>query len=229
MPFLPCHWNAPVHEAKQLQLNLSSQVIRKADIGHVSTVGGVDVSIDDRNDATAAVSVLTYPDLELTEIAIVSGSITYPYLPGLLSFREGPIILEAIKKLSKLPDLLIFDGQGIAHPRRLGIASHIGLITNIPAIGCAKKRLCGVYKEPGVDRGSWSPLIDDDEIVGAILRTKKGVKPLYVSIGHRMDFKKSIQYILTCCKGYRLPEPIRHAHRVAGDTMRMLCHSASCA
>jgi len=134
-----------------------------------------------------------------------------------LTFREGPVILNALGRLGRKPDLLIFDGQGIAHPCRLGIASHIGLIVDLPSIGCAKSRLCGEYQEPGVERGSHVPLIDHGETIGSIVRTRTGVKPVFVSIGHRIDLKTSVDYILNACKGYRLPETTRKAHRMATE------------
>jgi deoxyribonuclease V len=142
--------------------------------------------------------------------------VTFPYVPGLLSFREGPAVLDALDKLKSPPDLLIFDGHGLAHPRRFGLACHLGLLVDIPAIGCAKSRLCGQYEEPGPHRGDTMPLIDKGEVVGAAVRTRAGVKPVFVSIGHRVDLPTSIHYVLACCRGYRLPETTRWAHRLAG-------------
>jgi deoxyribonuclease V len=133
-----------------------------------------------------------------------------------LAFREGPVVLDALEGLSSEPDLLIFDGQGMAHPRRLGIASHIGLLVEMPAIGCAKSRLCGQHDEPGEEPGSYAPLHHRGELIGAVLRTRRRVKPVFVSIGHRVDLETSIRYVLACGRGYRLPETTRWAHRVAG-------------
>ena len=184
--------------------------------GPVSTVAGIDVGIRSGT-ATAAVVVLTYPDLEIIEQVVSSQGVRFPYIPGLLSFREGPVILDALGKLSALPDVMIFDGQGIAHPRRLGIASHIGILLDVPTIGCAKSRLCGRHPEPGVKRGSHSLLVDGDEIIGAVVRTRTHIKPVFVSPGHRMDIAGSITYVLGCCQRYRLPETTRLAHRLASE------------
>jgi len=202
-------------EAVVMQKKLAGRVIQKCQLGQVSTVAGVDVALRD-GVAQAAVAILSYPGLEMTDCATSSRRITFPYIPGLLSFREGPVILAALDRLTTLPDLLIFDGQGLAHPRRLGIASHIGLLVDLPAIGCAKSRLCGHHEEPGVERGRHTPLIDRGETIGAVVRTRSGVKPVYVSAGHRIDLPTSIKYVLSCCRGFRLPETTRQAHRIAG-------------
>jgi deoxyribonuclease V len=151
------------------------------------------------------------------EYAIATRPATFPYIPGLLSFREGPVILDAMNKLSAAPDLLIFDGQGVAHPRRLGIASHIGLLLDLPSIGCAKSRLCGQHEEPGLERGSHVPLMDKGETIGSVVRTRSGVKPVFVSVGHRLDLRTSVEYVLACCRGYRLPETTRRAHLMASS------------
>jgi len=183
---------------------------------NVSTIAGVDVGIHG-GILRAAVVVLNYPELGIVENATATRPVTFPYIPGLLSFREGPVILDAIEKISDAPDLVIFDGHGIAHPRRLGIASHIGLLIDIPTIGCAKSRLCGQYEEPGLDRGSHAPLIDKGETIGSVVRTRTGVKPVFVSIGHRLDLCVSVKFVLACCEGYRLPETTRKAHLMAGS------------
>jgi deoxyribonuclease V len=167
--------------------------------------------------ACAAVVVLAFPGLEIVARATATRPIAFPYIPGLLTFREGPPILDALDRLDRKPDLFIFDGQGIAHPYRMGIASHIGLLIDLPSIGCAKSLLCGRYQEPGVERGSHIPLDDNGETIGAIVRTRSGVKPVFVSIGHRMDLKSCIDVVLACCKGYRLPETTRIAHRLAEE------------
>jgi deoxyribonuclease V len=201
-------------DARQLQVNLSARVIRENRLETVKTVAGIDVGIKG-DTACAAVVVLNFPGLNVVAKATATRQITYPYIPGLLSFREGPVILDALDRLDRKPDLVIFDGQGLAHPCRLGIASHIGLLTDLPSIGCAKSRLCGQYREPDVKRGSHVPLMEHGETIGAIVRTRTGVKPVFVSIGHRIDLKTSIDYVLRCCKGYRLPETTRQAHRLA--------------
>lgn len=207
-------WELSPQEALAIQKQLAVQVVSENRLGRVTTVAGVDVGQQD-DIAQAAVVVLSFPDLEIKDVATARRRVQFPYIPGLLSFREGPVILDAFDKLSAMPDLFIFDGQGRAHPRRLGIASHIGLLTGLPAIGCAKSRLCGQYREPDSKRGGHVPLIDNGEIIGAVLRTRTGVKPVYVSVGHNIDLAASIEFVLACCRGYRLPETTRQAHRLA--------------
>jgi deoxyribonuclease V len=143
-------------------------------------------------------------------------AVSFPYVPGLLAFREGPVVLAALAKLQDQPDVLIFDAHGLAHPRRMGLASHLGVLLDRPTVGCAKSRLVGVHEEPDESRGSWTPLTDADEWIGAVVRTRDHVRPVYVSIGHRVDLKTAISLTLGCTSRYRLPEPIRWAHRVAG-------------
>ena len=203
-------------DAKRLQMKLAAHIIRENKLGTVKTVAGIDVGM--RGDMVfAAIVVLNFPKLDVASQSTATRQISCPYIPGLLSFREGPVILDALDRLDLKPDLLIFDGQGIAHPCHLGIASHIGLLSDFPSIGCAKSRLCGEYQEPGVERGSHVPLMDHGETIGAIVRTRTNVKPVFVSIGHRVDLKTSIDYVLRCCKGYRLPETTRQAHRLASE------------
>jgi deoxyribonuclease V len=203
-------------DARRLQVKLSAHIIRENRFKTVKTVAGIDVGM--KGDMLcAAIVVLNFPRLDVVAQSTATRRITFPYIPGLLSFREGPVILDALDRLGRKPDLLIFDGQGIAHPCRLGIASHIGLLTDFPSIGCAKTRLCGQYQEPDVDRGSHVPLLDHGETIGAIVRTRTNVKPVFVSIGHRVDLKTSIDYVLRCCKGYRLPETTRKPHHLAAE------------
>jgi len=166
----------------------------------------------------AAVAVLDADSLELAESAVVSVTARFPYVPGLLSFREAPAVLLALSRLRQPPDLLLCDGQGIAHPRRLGIACHLGLVSGLPSIGVAKSRLVGSYREPGAARGDWSELRDGEEIIGAVLRSRQGVKPLFVSIGHRVCLQTAIAWTLRCVTRYRLPETTRAAHRLASGT-----------
>jgi len=170
---------------------------------------------------TAAVVVLRYPELRVVGIKSVAGPLGFPYIPGLLSFREAPLILAACEELKLVPDLIIVDGQGIAHPRRMGLASHLGLFLNIPTIGCAKSLLCGGHEVPAEEPGSYAEIIDGGEIIGAALRTKLGVKPVYVSIGHRLNLESAIHWVLKCCRGYRLPEPTRLAHLAAGGNLKL--------
>jgi deoxyribonuclease V len=208
-------WDLSPQEAFALQNELATQVETQPRLGSIQGVAGIDVSIRD-GVARAAVVVLDLQSMAPLDYAVVTRPVTFPYIPGLLAFREGPVVLETLEKLTIRPDLLIFDGHGLAHPRRLGLASHVGLLVDLPSIGCAKSRLCGQYQEPGQEVGDCSHLVDQGEIIGAVLRTRQGVKPVYVSIGHRIDLATSIEYVLACGRGYRLPETTRWAHRVAG-------------
>ena len=207
-------WDLPPREAKALQSLLSARVIRKSRFGTVTTVAGADSGY--RGDKVcAAIVILRYPTLELLDQAVVIQPLRFPYVPGLLSLREGPAILAAMAGLRALPDLMIFDGHGVAHPRRFGIASHIGLLTGVATIGCAKTRLVGQYREPELERGSVSDLIEGSEIIGAVLRTRTNVKPVFVSIGHRVDLRDAVRFVLNTCRGFRLPEVIRRADHLS--------------
>jgi deoxyribonuclease V len=209
-------WNLEPAEAMALQRALRAHLVLEDRLGPVRRVAGVDVGFEANGTVTrAAVAVLGYPDLDLLETAIARRPTEFPYVPGLLSFRELPAVLDALAGLRALPDLLLCDGQGIAHPRRLGIASHLGLLVDIPSIGVAKTRLLGTHEEPPDRRGAWTPLRADGEIIGAVLRTRPGVKPLYVSPGHRIGLETALEYVMGCCTRYRLPETTRHAHRLA--------------
>ena len=209
-------WDLEPAQAAALQAELARQVVRRSRqrMEDMATVAGIDAGYR-KETAYAAVVVVNLTDLQILETATAAKPVSFPYVPGLLSFREGPAILEALDKLKSPPDLLIIDGQGIAHPRRFGIASHIGLLTGIPSIGCAKTRLSGDYAEPQPDRGSTAYLKENGEILGAVVRTRTGVKSVFVSIGHLMDLKDSIRIILKSCRGYRLPEPIRWADQLS--------------
>lgn len=169
--------------------------------------------------AQAAVVVLNYPALDVVEVRVARDKPMMPYVPGLLSFRECPLILAACKMLANGPDLIMVDGQGIAHPRRLGLASHLGLFLDVPTVGCAKSRLCGSHLPVGEGPGSHAELVDDGEVVGSVLRTKAGVKPMYISVGHRIDLASALHWVLECCRGYRLPQPTRLAHLAAGGRL----------
>jgi deoxyribonuclease V len=210
-------WDLSVAEARDLQQQLAGQVVTRTtfDPAVVRTVAGVDVSIRE-NLARSAVVVLSFPDLEPVEYAMGQAPATFPYVPGLLTFREGPSVLDALEKLSTWPDLFIFDGQGIAHPHRIGLAAHLGVILDHPSIGCAKSRLTGVHGDPGPAVGDWAPLVDRGETIGAVLRSRANVKPLYVSIGHRVDLPTAIDLVSRSTRGYRLPETTRYAHKAAG-------------
>lgn len=209
-------WNLAPPKAIALQQQLAGRVIRKSGINlrKIRAVAGVDAHYSGGL-TTAAVVVLDFENLEPVAWVASSKRSNFPYIPGLLSFREGPAVVEALAKLKSLPDMLIFDGHGIAHPRRFGIASHIGLLLDRPAIGCAKNRLVGQYETPGFGKGMYTYLKENGETIGAVLRSRSRVKPIYVSIGHRMNLPDSIRIILQCCRRYRLPEPIRLADQLA--------------
>jgi deoxyribonuclease V len=211
-------WDLTPKEAMALQSRLAAKVVRRDDFGPVVRVAGVDVGFEDGGATTrAAVAVLGYPALRLEASAIARLPTCFPYVPGLLSFREVPAVLAALERLDAPPDLLLCDGQGVAHPRRLGIASHLGLLLDIPSIGVAKSRLIGTHDEVPECRGAWVPLKDGEEIIGAVLRTRAGVKPLYVSPGHRIGLESAITWVMACLTRYRLPETTRWAHRLASE------------
>jgi deoxyribonuclease V len=209
-------WDLKPAEAAALQSRLAPQVVRQSRtrLEDMTTVAGIDAGYRHQT-AYAAVVVLNRTDMQVLEAATAAKAIAFPYIPGLLSFREGPAVLDALDKLASRPDLLMFDGHGIAHPRRFGLASHIGLLTGIPSVGCAKTRLLGDYTEPQQDRGSTAYLKEKGETLGAVVRTRTGVKPVFVSIGHLLDLNDGIRIVLQSCRGYRLPEPIRWADRIS--------------
>jgi deoxyribonuclease V len=179
-------------------------------------VAGVDIGFEKQGTITrAAIAVLSFPALELVEHQVIRDKTRFPYVPGFLSFREVPAALKAFKKLQTTPDLLLCDGQGIAHPRRFGLACHMGLWTDLPAIGVAKSRLIGSYQPVGSQKGDWQPLMDKNETIGAVVRTRTNVNPLFVSIGHKVDLKTAIDYTLRCTTKYRLPETTRWADKLA--------------
>ncbi|MGB8953725.1 MAG: deoxyribonuclease V [Candidatus Aminicenantales bacterium] len=197
-------------QAKKLQESLATKVricrLRKKP----ELVAGVDASFS-QTKIFAAAALYKLPELILLEETGAEAALTFPYIPGYLSFREGAAVIRAIQKLSQKPDVILFDGQGIAHPKGLGIASHIGVLLNIPAIGCAKSRLIGEFKEPRNKKGCRSPLLHKGRIIGSVLRTRDNVRPLFVSPGHRIDLEDSIQIVLACTPAFRIPEPLRHA------------------
>lgn len=214
--FLHHSWDLSIAEAQKVQKGLSQLVKLSRDFDVVHRVAGVDVGFEQGDKMTrAAVVVLSFPELTLLESALVRQPTRFPYVPGLLTFREAPAILKALSQLSQPPDLLLCDGQGLAHPRRCGLACHLGLLSGLPSIGVAKSRLIGEHAAVGEQRGDWQPLLDGGEVIGAVLRTRQGTKPLYVSIGHRIDLPTAIEYVLACTPRYRLPETTRQAHRLA--------------
>jgi deoxyribonuclease V len=214
-------WSLTPREAVELQKSLRDRVRVEPLKKRVETVAGADISFN-KFDPTiyTGIVVLRLPSLEVVEEVGIVSETKFPYVPGLLSFRESPSVLEAWAKLKTEPDAVMFDGQGIAHPRRVGIASHVGLIINRPTLGCAKSVLVGRFEEPGEERGSWSPMIDKGETIGAALRTKTRVQPIYVSPGHLIDLAGAIELTLRCDGGYRQPEPTRRAHLLVNALRR---------
>lgn len=199
-----------------MQERLAAQVVVQDRLGPVRHVAGIDIGFEEGGRITrAAVALLSFPELALVESALARLPTRFPYVPGLLSFREAPAALEALSRLKTRCDLILYDGQGIAHPRRFGIASHIGVLAGIPAIGVAKSRLIGQYGELPQERGAWVPLIDRGETIGAVLRTRAGVRPVFVSVGHRLSLASAISWVMACVTRYRLPETTRRAHRLA--------------
>ena len=209
-------WPTDVASAREVQETFRSQVIREDALAGVRYVAGVDVGFEDSGRTTrAAVAVLELTGLELRDQAISRSSTRFPYIPGYLSFRELPAVLQALDRLTVTPDLLLCDGQGLAHPRRFGLACHLGVLTDIPSIGVAKSRLIGVHDEPPKEKGQWVPLMHKGETIGAVVRTRDNVSPVYVSLGHRISLPTAIDYVLRCTTRYRLPETTRWAHRLA--------------
>ncbi|MFO0866496.1 MAG: deoxyribonuclease V [Gemmataceae bacterium] len=216
-------WKLTPKEAVALQRELADKVDHSTPLGACELVAGADCSYNRFSPwFYAAVVVLKADDGTIVDKAEAVGKSPFPYVPGLLSFREAPIILEAFAKLTHRPDVVLVDGQGRAHPRRIGVASHLGLWLGIPTIGCAKTKLIGDFKDPARKAGSYSPLMIDDEQVGVVLRTKDGVKPLYISPGHGIDLESSIRTVLSQCRGYRQPEPTRLAHQVVNDLRKRM-------
>ena len=208
-------------DAVQIQKKIAQMIVRSDGPVSPRYIAGVDLSVNRaKGTAIAAVVVLDYPGLNIVEIEKARGNLDLPYIPGLLSFREAPLILEACHKISAIPDLIIVDGQGIAHPRRIGLASHLGLFLNVPTVGCAKSLLCGKYENPSEKQGDYTEIVDRNETIGIALRTRAGAKPIYISVGHLISIESAMYWILKCCTGYRLPQPTRLAHQAAGGTLQ---------
>ncbi|MBE3097578.1 MAG: deoxyribonuclease V [Planctomycetes bacterium] len=209
-------WNLDYRQAVQVQEQLAGRVVEGPLLAHVETVAAADVSAGKREEwIIAAVVVVRLPDLEVVETSEAGMKAAWPYVPGCLSFREAPVVLEAFRQLRTVPDVVLIDGQGVAHPRRLGLASHLGLALEVPTIGCAKSRLVGEARGPlGLERGSRQPLYDGGRRIGTVLRTRTGVKPLYVSVGHRIDLASAERWVLATAARFRLPEPARLAHQL---------------
>ncbi len=211
-------WPVTLEEAIAIQEKLSSEIITSDQLGTVHYVAGVDVGFEENGAISrAAVAVLSFPDLQLLEHAIAKRPTTFPYIPGFLSFREVPVVLEALEQITLIPDLILCDGQGIAHPRRFGLACHLGLLANVPTIGAAKSLLIGKHDELPLEKGSWQPLRYRGEVVGAVVRSRARVKPIYVSPGHQVSLPTAIDYVLRCTPKYRLPETTRWADKLASN------------
>lgn len=214
-------WDLTPAEAIALQSELASQIVREGDPDDVRLVAAADIAFVERTrgwragTARAAAVLMTYPELTVVEHHVVETPVGFPYVPGLLSFREVPALALVFERLAATPDLLLVDGQGIAHPRRFGIAAHVGLLAGVPTIGCAKSRLCGEAGDPAPERGSTAELIDGGEVIGRVVRTKDGVKPLYVSVGHLIGLREAVEWVLRLAPTHRLPEPIRLADRLS--------------
>lgn len=212
----PHTWDLTPSQAIELQKTLSHAVCPSDDLGSVSRVAGVDVGFEEGGKVTrAALAVLGFPSLELIDFRIVRRQTGFPYIPGLLSFREMPSVLEAFDELEVLPDLVLCDGHGLAHPRRFGLACHFGVLTGLPSIGVGKTRLIGEHSLVGGGRGAWVPLRDKEECIGAVLRTRAKVTPVFVSVGHRVCLETAVAWVMRCTTRYRLPETTRWAHRLA--------------
>jgi len=210
-------WNVSIEEAADIQRALRYRISLADAFDELRLVAGVDIGVPrGSNEGRAAAVVLSYAGFQLVEVRRAVRTLRMPYIPGYLSFRETPIALDAFEQIENIPDLILVDGHGIAHPRGLGIASHLGLLLDTPTVGCAKSRLIGTYTEPPLEEGSVTSLLDNDgRQIGNVVRTRTGVKPVFVSPGHKISFESAVEVVLRCVAGYRLPEPIRAAHRLA--------------
>lgn len=219
MPLTPAHehaWDLSPAAARALQAELAGRAEATDRFGAITLVAGIDIGFEQAGRVVrAAVAVLRLADLALVEQAVARRPTRFPYVPGLLSFREIPAALDALARLGTTPDLLLCDGQGFAHPRRFGLACHLGWLLDVPCIGVAKSRLIGCFEDPAPERGAFAPLLDREEVIGAALRSRAGVRPVFVSTGHRVGLASAIRLALACTGRYRLPEPARHAHRLA--------------
>jgi deoxyribonuclease V len=223
VPRAPHLWSVTPRQARAIQQRLASRVRQVPLVGMPRVVAGLDAafSLDDRHCAAAAVA-WDLREQRVLEQHLTVRPLTFPYVPGLLSFREGPALLAALRKLRAAPDVLLCDGHGFAHPRRFGIACHVGVIVNRPTIGCAKSRLIGAHRQPASRRGAVASLYDDGEVIGSVLRTQNGINPVFVSIGHRIDLPGARRIVLACAIRHRIPEPIRLADHLVGAARRAM-------
>ena len=212
MKYLNLHsWEVSPQEAIKIQKDLKSKISLKKSFSKIDKIAGADVSYY-QNNMIAGVIIFEFPNLKVIESQFFISPVNFLYIPGLLTFREGPSLLAAFKKIKNEPDIILFDGQGIAHPRRMGIATHLGLFLDKPTIGCAKSRLSGEYTSVGEEKGDYALLKEGEEILGAVLRTRRKVKPIFISPGHKIDLSNSIEIVLKCTEKYKLPVPVREAH-----------------
>jgi len=212
-------WDVTPAEARALQLEWRARLERRHRIGRIRRVAGADVAFDS-GQAIAGIVLFSYPDWKELECAAARRPLTFPYVPGLLSFREIPAILAALAGLREVPDVIFCDGQGYAHPRRFGLACHLGVLLDLPTIGCAKSRLIGEYREPGPQAGAWTPLLHQGERIGAVLRTRAGARPMYISCGHRVSLERAVELVMESCDGPRVPRPTRRADRYVAECKR---------
>ena len=214
-------WDVSSQEAIQIQKELRSQLDLTKLPRTIRHVAGADVSFSRISGRIwAGVVVFSFPELSRIEEKWIQDKVRFPYIPGLLSFRELPVLLKALKRLKTDPELILCDGQGIAHPRGLGLASHLGLLVDRATVGCAKSRLVGAFSEVGQQKGSYAPLWYKEQMVGAVLRTRRGVKPLFISPGNRITLDEAVKIVLECCRKYRMPEPTRQAHLLVSGLRR---------
>jgi len=207
-------WNVTAKEAMKIQMDLRKRIELHDSFDEIRIIAGADVSFNkDKNEVYGGVILYSFPELKEIERKSAIKEVTFPYIPGLLAFREAPVLLEVFASLKREPDAIMFDGQGFAHFRRMGIATHMGILLNKPAIGCAKSRLIGTFEEPGKDIGCYSPLVDGGETIGVVLRTKIQIQPIFVSQGNKISLKTCIEIVLNCLDGYRIPKPTREADR----------------
>ena len=214
-------WDVTPKQAITIQGELRKKIITEDTFDTIKHVAGVDVGFENGGRITrAAVVVLDFPSLHFKEVSIGTCRTSFPYIPGLLSFRELPAVIKAVEKIKRIPDLFLCDGQGYAHPRRFGIACHLGVILDIPSLGVGKTRLLGQHKPVTNDKGAWKPLMDKKECIGAVLRTRQNVKPVYISVGHRISLETAIKTVMQCTTRFKLPETTRWAHKFASNTLK---------